>query len=125
MSMHAAGIEEPADTYVISDLTVPQFAEAIPKSNALRRSHTLVEYGSVGTRHMQHLADMAAWPDDQLAEHAFEIARVIGTTEKAALENLRKLLVAHAHEWRAFLTAQGEESFLKSWTEGGCYGRPE
>jgi len=125
MSMHAAGIKEPADTYVISDLTVPQFAEAVPKSNALRRSHTLVEYGSVGTRHMQHLADMAEWPDDQLAEHAFEIARVIGTTEMEALENLRKLLVSHAHEWRAFLTAQGEESFLKSWTEGGCYGRSE
>ncbi len=31
----------------------------------------------------------------------------------------------HAVEWRAFLSAQGEQSFLKSWMDGGRYGRFE
>ncbi|MFN7883227.1 MAG: 7-cyano-7-deazaguanine synthase [bacterium] len=124
MSMHAAGITEPADTYVIADLTVPEFSMALPKGK-VRLSGTMVEYGSVGARHLQQLADMAALPDERLRRHAFEITQATGEPEAQTLGRLRTMLVAHAKEWRAFMAAQGEQSFLRSWTEGGRNGRSE
>ena len=85
----------------------------------------MVEYGSVGARHLQHLADMAILPDDKLRVHVSEIATATGATFQETLKNLRTLLVTHAEEWRAFLAAQGEQSFLKSWMAGGRYDRSE
>ena len=57
--MHAAGVSEPADKYAISDLTVGRYEDAIPRSNRMRPSNTMVEHGSVGVRHLQQLGDMA------------------------------------------------------------------
>jgi 7-cyano-7-deazaguanine synthase in queuosine biosynthesis len=125
MSMQAANIEEPDNTYVIADLTVPQFSAAMPGKGKVRRSRTLVEYGSVGARHLQQLADMADLPNDALQVHTFEIARAIGASQQETLQNLRKMLLTHAQEWRAFMAAQGEQSFMKNWTEGGRHGRSE
>lgn len=122
MSMHAAGIVEPTESYVISDLSAEQFSDALPKSNQVRQSRTMAEYGSVGARHLQQLADMAALPDSELRVHAFELGRATGTTTEDALEKL-KTLATHAQEWCAFLETQGEKSFLRSWIEGGRYGR--
>jgi hypothetical protein len=96
----------------------------LPKGK-VRLSATMVEYGSVGARHLQQLADMAALPDERLRRHVFEIARATGEPEAQTLGRLRTMLVAHAKEWRAFMAAQGEQSFLRSWTEGGRNGRSE
>ena len=123
MSMHAAGVSEPADTYTISDLTVAEYKDAIPRSNRIRLSRTMVEHGSVGARHLQQLADMAELPDTALQLHVFEIARATCASEQDTRDNLRELLVQHAHEWRDFVNAQGQHSFINSWTEGGRYGR--
>nr|WP_281379454.1 7-cyano-7-deazaguanine synthase [Aquamicrobium lusatiense] len=124
MSMHAAGIDEPGDTYVIANLTVPAFADAFPGEKKVRLSHTMAEYGSVGARHLQQLAEMADLPDADLKVHSFEIARATGETQDNVLKNLRNMLLIHAKEWRAFLAAQGEQSFLRSWIDGGRHGRP-
>ena len=64
-------------------------------------------------------------PDIDLRVHASEIAAATGTTYDETQKNLRTMLVTHAEEWRGFLAAQGEQSFLKSWMEGGRYGRFE
>lgn len=125
MSMHAAGVSEPASSYTISNLTAASYEDAIPRSNRMRPSHTMVEYGSVGARHLQQLADMAELPDATLRLHIFEIARATGASEQDTRDNLRKLLVQHAEEWRGFVSAQGQHSFIKSWTIGGRYGRSE
>nr|WP_282565463.1 7-cyano-7-deazaguanine synthase [Paradevosia shaoguanensis] len=125
MSMHAAGIEEPDHTYIIADLTVPAFRDALPGREKVRLSRTMAEYGSVGARHFQQLADMANLPDAALNAHAFEIARATGEAQEDVLTNLRNMLLTHAKEWRAFMAAQGKQSFLRSWTQGGRHGRPE
>lgn len=125
MSMHAAGVVEPADTYAISDLSTETYADAIPQSAHMRPSHTMVEYGSVGARHLQQFADMATLPDSALRPHAFEIARALNTTEHDTQVNLRTLLEQHREEWHSFVRAQGKNSFIKGWTIGGRYGRPE
>lgn len=125
MSMHAAGVSEPAEKYFISDLTAACYEDAVPRSNRMRPSHTMVEHGSVGARHLQQLAHMAELPDPRLRLHVFEIARATGASQQDTSDNLRALLVQHAAEWRGFVRAQGQHSFIKSWTIGGRYGRSE
>jgi 7-cyano-7-deazaguanine synthase in queuosine biosynthesis len=125
MSMHAAGIDEPNNTYVVADLSVPRFSDAMPGKKKVRLSRTMAEYGSVGARHLQQLADMAGLPDEDLKVHAFEIARAMGETQEDVLKKIKKMLLTHAKEWRGFMAAQGEQSFLRSWTEGGRHGRSE
>ena len=125
MSMHAAGIDEPKHTYVIADLTVSSFQDALPGRKKVRLSRSMAEYGSVGARHLQQLADMADLPDADLKGHAFEIARATGEPQDEVLKKLRNILLTHAKEWRAFMAAQGEQSFLRSWTKGGRHGRSE
>jgi 7-cyano-7-deazaguanine synthase in queuosine biosynthesis len=125
MSMHAAGIEEPQHTYVIADLAVPSFGDALPGRKKVRLSQSMAEYGSVGARHLQQLADIANLPDAGLKVHAFEIARAMGEAQDEVLKKLRNMLLTHAKEWHAFIAAQGEQSFLRSWTKGGRHDRFE
>ena len=125
VSMYSAGLNEPEGTYVIADLTVPSFPDALPGKKKVRLSRSMAEYGSVGARHFQQLADMADLPDAALKVHAFEIARATGEPQDGVLKNLRNMLLTHAKEWRDFMAAQGEQSFLRSWTKGGRHGRSE
>lgn len=123
MSMHAAGIQEVTGTYAIEALTAPMAGEAVailpdPADRAI-----MIEYGSVGVRHLVQLAALAKRPDRDLRIHASEIAAETNTTYEMALANLRKLLAQHALEWNSFLDAQGEKSFLRTWLVGGRYGR--
>lgn len=125
MSMHAAGVTEPSDAYVISNLSAGRYESAVPQSSRIRLSPTMMEYGIVGARHLQQLADMADLPDGALRIHAFEIAQAMGILEHETHDNLRNLLLTHAKEWRAFIAAQGEKSFLNAWTRGGRDGRSQ
>jgi hypothetical protein len=123
--MHAAGVNEPAEAYTFTDLTATCFKDAIPQGIRGWQRNTMVEYGSVGARHLQQLGNLAGQPDAALRLHIFEIARATGALEQDTRDNLRKLLVQHAEEWREFVSAQGKQSFISNWTEGGRYGRPQ
>ncbi len=125
LSMHAADISEKPGTYVISDLSASDVNEALSVLPQKADRDIMIEYGSVGARHLQQLADMADLPDSELRVHVSEIAAAAGTDYEETLKRVRILLVTHAQEWRAFLSAQGGQSFLKSWMEGGRYGRSE
>ena len=118
MSLHRAGVAEPADAYVITDLTARTFSEACPAKEEVRLSRTIVQYGIAGVGHLQRLANMANLPDPNLKVSAFEIAHATGEPLETVLENLRRMLLAHATEWRDFVTAQGRRGFLRSWTQG-------
>lgn len=123
MSMHAAGIVEPDDTYTISDLGKAKYSAAIPRSNSLRPSKSMLEYGIVGARHLQHFSDISDLPDDRLKVHAFEIAQSIGATEQETLGKLKDLSAQHAVEWQAFIQSQGDQSFINKWIVGGRHDR--
>jgi 7-cyano-7-deazaguanine synthase in queuosine biosynthesis len=123
MSMHAAEIEETAGTYVIESLAPPTASEALAVLPDPADRAIMIEYGSVGVRHLMQLAALAERPDDDLRVHASEIAAETNLIYEISLTNLRKLLSQHAHEWNTFLNAQGERSFLRTWLEGGRYGR--
>lgn len=125
MSMNAAEVREPADTYTFGDLTAPSYEAAIPRGDGLRLSRSMLEYGIVGARHLQRLAAMAEWPDTALRPYVFEIAHATGLPEQETCIALRRLLLEHAEEWRNFDSAQGPRSFMKSWTEGARNARPK
>jgi len=124
MSMHAASVTEPPTTYTFTDLSVPLYKDAILQLNC-EWQPIMMQYGSVGARHFQQLADLAGQPNTALRRYVFEIARATSASEQETMDNLRKLLVQHAEEWRDFINAQGENSFLHGWTEGGRYGGPK
>jgi hypothetical protein len=119
MSMHAVHIDELVDTYTFADLTVTRYENCIPGNNHVR-SNEMVEYGSAGVRHLQQLADFAGQPDAALRSHVFEIAQATNASEQDTSDNLRKLLMKHAEEWRDFVSAQGKFSFISNWIERGA-----
>jgi len=125
LSLHAAGVNDAVGAYVVSNLAAPDAGDALAVISQKADRDIMVEYGSVGARHLQHLAEMAGLPDDALRSHASQIAAAMGESNKETLNKLRTMLVTHAEEWRAFLAAQGEQSFLKSWLDGERYGRFE
>ena len=118
VSMYTADVVEPVGTYVIEDLTQEAYKDAVPKGGRGRLSGTLVEYGVVGARHLQRLADMAGFPNRELRSYAYNLARCTSMSLQDASEALRRLLVRHASEWNAFRRAQGRQSFIQKWTTG-------
>lgn len=53
----------------------------------------------------------------RIANRSAELAAHGGTLQEDVARKLRRLLVAHRDEWRAFVAAQGSESFLNKWLE--------
>ncbi|MDV4153852.1 MULTISPECIES: 7-cyano-7-deazaguanine synthase [Rhizobium] len=123
MSLYAAEVAEPKDTYVVADLTAAEVGVALSAITAEADRDIMIEYGSVGARHLQHLAEMAELPDAAMRPFASQIAAATGEAYEQTLRNLRMMLMTHAKEWRTFLSAQGDESFLKSWMDGGRHDR--
>lgn len=118
-SMHAAGVEECADTYVIKDLKVPEISKALAVLKKKEDRHIMIEYGMAGTRHFQRLADLARNSDEKLRISVAETAEATGESKDETLKKLRDFLNQHLKEWQAFLAEQGDRSFLMDWLDGG------
>ncbi|MCA9801764.1 MAG: 7-cyano-7-deazaguanine synthase [Cyanobacteria bacterium HKST-UBA02] len=123
LSLHTAGVDEPEDTYVVKDLSAPNLNQSLSEISRKSDRDIMVEYGSLGTLLLHQLADMASLPDEALRPHVWEIAEATDASFQDTLNNLRDFLNAHAEEWRTFISAQGEQSFLNSWIDGGDYDR--
>ncbi|RYG89104.1 MAG: ATPase [Alphaproteobacteria bacterium] len=113
LSMFTAETAEPADRYVWENLKVADFDTGAASSF---NGHTpaLREYGIAGVLHMDHLAALA-----RLSAQTSGFRRVVrltadalGEGECTVLEQTRDLLNRHADEWRRFVAAQGEQSFV-------------
>ncbi|MCQ0990338.1 7-cyano-7-deazaguanine synthase [Jiella marina] len=121
-SMYAAGIDEEPGVYVISDLREALLGQALMPVAEKADRDIMIEYGSVGARHLQHLADLAIRPDELLRTHASQIATATGETLDGTTRKLRAMLSAHADEWRAYRSELGSNSFLNDWMDGGRNG---
>ncbi len=119
MSLHAAHVEEPEDAYTVADLKVASFSDALPKPNGFKATATLRDYGYMGARHLQQLADFATEPDIRLKPYVFELAEALGTSMDNVQSHLGDMLRSQSEEWQAFAAVQGEQSLLKLWTTGG------
>ena len=78
-SLHTVAVSETPDAYVVPDLNATDVTEALSGIPRTADWKIMVEYGSVGARHLQHFADMAILPDDKLRVHVSEIATAIYT----------------------------------------------
>ena len=83
---------------------------------------TLYDYGYMGARHLQQLADLSDLPTASLKPHAFQLAEALGASLDDVQRQLEHLLARHSGEWAKFEASQGEKSFLNLWTKGGRHG---
>lgn len=117
LSVHAAELAEPADTYVWEDLRAQEFEEGAAEGfdKIARAQH---EYAIAGTLHLDHLAGLTSFKSQAsaLSLSAFRLSQALGTDEATVAGKLRGLLTRHANEWHSFVESLGSRSFVTHWT---------
>jgi 7-cyano-7-deazaguanine synthase in queuosine biosynthesis len=116
MSVHAAGLAEPNDSYVWENLGAANFEDGVPESFT-KITSALREYAIAGTMHMDHLAGLADSPRHQstIKRNASQLAKSLNMTNEDAEMKLVSLLRRHRDEWRAFVGSLGPDSFIRQW----------
>ncbi len=118
MSVHAAGLSEPKETYVWEDLSARTFeagaAASFPKNKI---TTALREYAIAGTLHLDHLAQLrkSQANSGMLELFSFDLSRSLGVAEEDVRSKLDRLLARHETEWKSFMTSLGENSFMGNW----------
>jgi Queuosine biosynthesis protein QueC len=118
LSVHAAGLTEPPETYVWEDLRAVTFRGGAATSFEERKiTGKLHEYAIAGALHLDHLADLTHSPANSgmLRLSCFQLSRSLGISEAEARSNLDRLLTQHASEWRGFMNFLGQSSFVAKW----------
>jgi 7-cyano-7-deazaguanine synthase in queuosine biosynthesis len=117
LSVHAAGLKEPVETYLWEDLGAPTFEKGVAKGFK-KITRALREYAIAGTLHLDHLAELRDAPHHKvsLRRIAHQLARSQGLSLEEAEANLDRLLTQHQTEWRGFVKSLGQKSFVANWT---------
>lgn len=116
LSVHAAGLTEPADRYVWENLSAAKFEDGAVQGFA-KLTPALREYAIAGTMHMDHLAGLTDSPRHQstIRRNAAQIAKSLDLTNEDAEMKLTSLLRRHRDEWHAFVESLGQDSFIRQW----------
>lgn len=118
LSVHAAGLKEPPETYVWEDLGAVTFRGGAAASFEERKiTGKLLEYAIAGALHLDHLAGLTHSPANSgtLRLSCFQLSRSLGISEAEARANLDRLLTQHASEWKGFMNSLGQSSFVAKW----------
>jgi hypothetical protein len=119
MSVHAAGLSEPAERYVWGDLSAAAFEGGAAHSYRAKGKITgaSCEYAIAGALHLDHLAALAGSPAHAggLDLAAFQIAGALRVERAEAWSRLERLLRQHSSEWEAFMRSLGSNSFAAGW----------
>jgi hypothetical protein len=118
MSVHAAGLAEPAEQFVWQDLSVARFEDgAAPSFSAAKITTSMREYAIAGVLHMDHLAALlesrANVPALNVA--SFQLGTALGIPVKDSRARLERLLRQHRDEWHSFVRSLGKHSFVSGW----------
>lgn len=113
VSLFASGLGHNAESYMWSDLGVPDFSATI-RANGEPTTKNDVDQAFSGAMALNQLARRGT---QDLTHEAWTLARALKRpNEVAQVENqLRQLIEAHAREWSGFLDALGPRSFLSRW----------
>jgi len=113
MSVHAAGLNEPASGYVWEDLRAASFEDSAA-AGFTHHTKALREYMIAGVRHLDDLAAMAgsAIDDPAIRRISGELAVLLRQSAGDTRERLQALLHRHRAEWLAFLRSLGPDSFV-------------
>ncbi|MEA2823439.1 MAG: hypothetical protein QOJ86_5443 [Bradyrhizobium sp.] len=116
MSVHAAGLTEPRETYLWESLETTTFEAGAAKSFN-RITKALREYAVAGTLHLDHLAGLreSVLHTQAIKRQAHQLARSQGLSFEKAEANLDRLLSKHEAEWRGFVHSLGSKSFIRNW----------
>ncbi|HTC03741.1 MAG TPA: ATPase [Xanthobacteraceae bacterium] len=116
LSVHAAGLKEPRETYLWENLDAATFEGGAVKSFD-KITGALREYAVAGTLHLDHLAGLrsSALHAGTVQRQAHQLARSTGLSPKEAEDNLNRLLSKHESEWRSFVRSLGNKSFIRNW----------
>ena len=115
VSVHAAGLAEPADTYVCSDMTAATL-EAAVEQGFTKVGGAFRQYALAGILHMDHLADMASADQrSEVTRHAATLGPALGLSPQEAGKRLVTLLNTHAEEWKSYMNSLGARSFVRQW----------
>lgn len=119
LSFHAAGVEEPEEAYVWSDLSAPSYEAATPKG--FRPTDSMKPLAVAGVQHLEHLARLHIEDSaGQLPSHARQIAAATGQRQRATMHALSELLAAHFEEWTNYKKSLGKVSFIGLWAGGNA-----
>lgn len=113
LAVHAAGLNEPADTYVWEDLSVSDW-RAGKADNFEKVTDSLYQYTIAGILHLDHLADLKDSPINApgLEVKTSSLARVLGVLPDDVKIQLEQLLTQHETEWTTFVHSLGHNSFV-------------
>ncbi|SDA63397.1 MULTISPECIES: 7-cyano-7-deazaguanine synthase [unclassified Janthinobacterium] len=116
LSVHAAGLQEPPETYVWESLQAPTWEEGASK-DFKRLTTSLREYAIAGVLHFEHLALIRKSMEYELFKrrHTGELARSLAEDSQVIAQRLDRMLEQHTLEWYAFKDALGRESFVRKW----------
>jgi hypothetical protein len=118
LSVHAAGLTEPQDTYVWETLKAVTFEEGAAKEFDLV-TRALREYALAGVLHFEHFSSIRQSAQyDMLKRRATsELARSLAEPPDVVANGLKRLLLHHATEWSAFTEDLGPGSFVRKWID--------
>lgn len=118
LSLHAAGFEEPPDTYVWNKLDAAEFWNGADPAFA-QRHDAYREYALAGVLHLDHFATLPAAPqyDSVVERQVLTLSYALGIDQGVARAKVLRLVEQHAREWRAFLEDLRNDSFIRQWAD--------
>jgi hypothetical protein len=116
LSVHAAGLSEPVETYVWESLRAPTWEAGAPDEFKYS-TPALREYAIAGVLHFEHLALIRNSMEYELIKrrNTSELARCLGEQPQGVAHRIDRFLQQHASEWSAFTDDLGQESFVRKW----------
>ena len=118
LSVHAAGLNEPPETYVWENLGAVTFRSGAAASFGKNKiTSKLRDYAIAGALHLDHLAGLRSSPANarMLNLSAFQLSRSLNLPEAEVWAKLNRLLTQHENEWKNFMNSLGKSSFIADW----------
>ncbi|MDR3385429.1 MAG: hypothetical protein P4L92_00125 [Rudaea sp.] len=116
VSVHEAGLSEPASSYLWWDLQAPTLEQAQHEDSRATKMNDMNQ-AACGVLALDQLAELDRSSSVDLSFKAWELAQVLPDEQGVAgiEKKLRRLIGDHAKAWSRFVDAQGDRSFLKQW----------
>lgn len=121
LSVHAAGLGEPKETYVWEDLSARTFeAGAAVSFERNKITPAMRQYAIAGALHLDHLAAILDSPANAptLDLGVYQLSEALSLPESETRHKLNRLLQQHSREWKNFMDSLGENSFIADWALG-------
>ena len=113
LSVHAAGLDERADTYVCENMGAESLDEGIARG-FLMFNDKYREYAIAGTLHMRRMAEIVE-ATETIEAHAAVLAPVLRQDVQEVQTGIRRLFAKHRDEWVRYLASLNSRSFVRRW----------